>query len=813
MIRFWQGVCLACALALGLSSALAQGGDWPRTLPVGDGLMTIYPLQIDGMQGDVVRYRAALAWRPTTDAEPVFGAGWFESTVEIDRDGQTVRGEGLRVNQVRFPEQTEEMQDQLAAALAARSPGWNLEHSLDQFEADLQAAAAEADSLRQLNTAPPKIVYRDHPALLVTLDGDPLMRDVEDTPYRAVINTPYPLISDGRHFYLNVAKDVWYRSDQATGPYEFASGPPAGIAALVKPEETAASAEPPAFAVTAASAPEIVVATEPTELIVTEGPAVFVPLVDDLLVLQNSDDDLFLHVGSQQFYIVLAGRWYRANSLNGPWTYQAAAGLPPAFAEIPRSSAQSDARVYVAGTEEASAAVLDAQVPQTRAVNRGPADLDVSYDGAPAFQPVDGTDLQYAVNTGDTVLQSERRYYLVEDGVWYESDSPNGPWQVSAWRPQAVSRIAPTSPVYHVKYVYIYDRTPDVVYVGYTPGYLGNYVHRGTVVYGTGWHYRPWVSPYDYYPRPATWGYHVSYNPWSGWGFGLSWNWGWGWDPFYSSWWAGGYWHHHHHWHHSHFGYWGHRGYRPRPAHDSHRGHAGRDHGRRHDAGYGDGGGRPNPGHGGNTVAPREGSRIGPDPMTRSDLRLKARVRDTNGEAARSLMEVDRNGKVRRKTPIRPKSPSPVALAKQIVPGSERAAAGPERAVAATEKPRQRNRRRAPDIDARERARQPERPNTSGGLSRWVANAAQQPRRPRAEIREAPPAQSPRAGSAAISQQTAPPKRRQFAPVDPPPRSERQVSRQAGTSKPSAPQADNRSAPGPRQGGQRGSKRHARDSG
>jgi len=264
MIRFWQGVCLACALALGLSSALAQEADWPRTLPVGDGLMTIYPLQIDGMQGDVVRYRAALAWRPTTDAEPVFGAGWFESTVEIDLDRQTVRGEGLRVNQVRFPEQTEEMQSQLAATLAARSPGWNLEHSLDQFEADLQAAAAEADSLRQLNTAPPKIIYRDHPALLVTLDGDPLMRDVEDTPYRAVINTPYPLISDGRHFYLNVAKDVWYRADRATGPYEFESSPPAGIAAMVKPDETAASAEPPAQAVTAANAPEIIVATEPT---------------------------------------------------------------------------------------------------------------------------------------------------------------------------------------------------------------------------------------------------------------------------------------------------------------------------------------------------------------------------------------------------------------------------------------------------------------------------------------------------------------------------------------------------------------------
>jgi len=456
--------------------------------------------------------------------------------------------------------------------------------------------------------------------------------------------------------------------------------------------------------------------------------------------------------------------------------------------------------------------VLDAQVPQTRAVQRGPADLKVSYDGTPEFRPVDGAELKYAANTGATVLQSGRRYYAVEDGVWYVSDSPLGPWQVSTWRPQAVSRIAPTSPVYHVKYVYIYEYTPDVVYVGYTPGYLGSYVYGGTVVYGTGWHYRPWVSPYYYYPRPATWGYHVSYNPWSGWGFGLSWNWGWGWDPYYTSWWAGGYWHHHHHWHHRHFGYWGPRGYRPRPAHGSHRGYAGRDHGRRYDGGFRDGGGRRysdsprKPGHAGNIVTPRERSWSGRDTMTRSDLRLKARVRDTNGEAARSLMEVDRNGKVRRNTPSQPKAPSQAALPERIV-------AGPGRTPEATQKPRHRNLSGAPGAGARDRIRQPERPNTSGAGSRWVASAAQQARRPRAEVREAPRAQLPRAGSAAISQQSAPPKRRQFVPVDPPPSSERQVSRQTGTSKPSAPPEVNRSAQEPRQGGHRGSKRRARDSG
>ena len=353
--------------------------------------------------------------------------------------------------------------------------------------------------------------------MLVSLDGEPVTREIENSPYSAVINTPYPLITDGHYYYLNAARDVWYRAREATGPYRFDENPPADIAALVKDDEN--SPERPETEIIAANAPEIVVSTEPAELLVTEGPAAFVPLVEDLLVLQNSDDDVFMHVSEQKFYIVLAGRWYESERLDGPWAYRPSDDLPPAFANIPQTSGQADSRVYVAGTQEASEAVLDAQVPQTAAVARGEVDIDVQYDGDPAFEDVDGADLTYASNTGSTVILANGMYYLVEDGVWYVSSTPDGPWLVSDHRPPQVVSIQPTSPVYNVRYVYVYDSTPDVVYVGYTPGYLGSYVYHNTLFYGSGWYYDPWVSPYYYYPRHGTWGFNVSYNSWSGWNF------------------------------------------------------------------------------------------------------------------------------------------------------------------------------------------------------------------------------------------------------------------------------------------------------
>ncbi len=66
--------------------------------------------------------------------------------------------------------------------------------------------------------------------------------------------------------------------------------------------------------------------------------------------------------------------------------------------------------------------------------------------------------------------------------------------------------IPPSSPLYDVRYVHIYDYTPDVVYVGYLPGYLGCYPYYGTVVYGTGYRYGSWRDRHHYYPRRFTHG-------------------------------------------------------------------------------------------------------------------------------------------------------------------------------------------------------------------------------------------------------------------------------------------------------------------
>jgi hypothetical protein len=59
-----------------------------------------------------------------------------------------------------------------------------------------------------------------------------------------------------------------------------------------------------------------------------------------------------------------------------------------------------------------------------------------------------------------------------------------------------------------MKFVHIYDSNDEVVYVGYSGGYLGAFLYQGVVYYGTGYKYKSWFGN-KYIPRPNTYGYGV----------------------------------------------------------------------------------------------------------------------------------------------------------------------------------------------------------------------------------------------------------------------------------------------------------------
>lgn len=524
------------------TAALAQ---WPRDITTKSGaVVTVYQPQPEALNGDKLEGRCAFSAVEKPGSEPVFGVFWFVATISTDRDARTVALETLKVNDIKLPGIADDQVIlRLRQLLEVEIPTWQLSGSLDEITATIEQEQAVASD--DLKNDPPKIHYADKPTTLVLMDGEPRLQDDKDLKMKRVINTAFLIVlaKEDNKYYLN-GGTVWYVSADMKSGYQPATSLPKSLGPLdeqVKKKAKEGNGSNPAPTPGA-----ILVSTEAAELIQSNGPAQFANITGtSLLYVSNSDNDIFKSIDDNQYYVLLSGRWYASAKLEGPWAYIPSDKLPADFAKIPAGSPKDNVLSSVAGTPESKDAIHDAQVPQTAKVDRKKATCTVTYDGEPKFEKIEGTSLELAMNTSSTVLRSGTQYFCVDKGVWFESTTAKGPWKVSDERPKDVDKIPAHSPAYNVKYVYIYDATPDVVYVGYTPGYMGCYVYGPTVVYGTGYYYSPWYGPY-YYPRPVTYGFSMHYNPWTGWSMGFHYSSGW----FHMSIYGGG-------------GYWGPPMYRP----------------------------------------------------------------------------------------------------------------------------------------------------------------------------------------------------------------------------------------------------------
>lgn len=350
---------------------------------------------------------------------------------------------------------------------------------------------------------PPVIFVSYGPAILVQVDGPPIRAAIPDTMLEFVVNTNWPLFWDKSQpaFYLFTEKQ-WLAAPALEGPWVFTRTLPKDMSKLPRDPQWAAlkQAIPPPGA--KSTVPKVLFIDQPAEVIVFSGQPVYKTIPGtELVYASNTDSALFVHNPTSQYYFLAAGRWFRAASLQGPWSY-ATPDLPADFARIPMNSPVAPVRVSVPGTEEAKDAVLLAQIPTTAVVDpvAAAAQASVTYSGEPQFKPIEGTSLSYAANTPDKVIKVGDVYYLCMQGVWFMSVSPQGPWKTAPSVPKEIYTIPPSSPVYNVTYVTQVTTTSGAVQSSYTAGYLGAFVVGaavGAVIANGSGHYYP---PYVYYP-------------------------------------------------------------------------------------------------------------------------------------------------------------------------------------------------------------------------------------------------------------------------------------------------------------------------
>ena len=525
LLSWCRALLAAGLLACGCGIATAQtpppaapGGvapaGWPRHVTLPQGALLVYAPQVTSWNGDRIAFRSAVAVRGGAVRDETFGTVEATATTRVDKGSRTVALADLTLTKLDLPALPDRGASLLPVVRAA-APGALRAVSLDRLQASLAAVNVPPKAVAVDNT-PPRVIVATTPSILVPVDGAPVWKPVAGSPgFTRLVNTRALVLKSASapEMFLRVF-DGWLMANTLAGPWTQPFIPPAGIDAVAK--QVAATgvvdlldggkrANPrPSLA---QGVPAIYMSDVPAELLTFKGQPDFAPIVGTSLSWATNTTADVLRDSGGAIYALLAGRWFRAASLDGPWTFVASNALPADFARIPSTSLAGAVLPAVAGTLQAREAIAENAIPQTAAVPRvnGPV-FTATYDGAPQFVAEAGTSLERAVNASVPILRAGGDLYALKAGVWFTARQPNGPWTLATSVPADIYTIPPTSPAYFATFVRIYGATADTVYTGYTPGYLGAMIGTGgTVVYGTGYPYRSWLGE-RWFPAPATYG-------------------------------------------------------------------------------------------------------------------------------------------------------------------------------------------------------------------------------------------------------------------------------------------------------------------
>src|SRR5690606_32567669 len=319
---------LMAGLFISISGVKAQSDEvtemkWPREVTTKNGVLTYYQPQIDSYKDNIIEGRCAISMQPE-NGDMLFGAFWFRSFLQTDKAARTAVLDQIEIMDLQFPGLT----DSLEIADKSEKIGSTLENmdiviSLDRLIASLDEAKGIENLGDNIDNSPPIIYYRDRPTVLITVDGDPIWKELKEQNLKYVANSPFFISQDlntnqyyinggGKWFTTKTPPDNWtVTNDVAPNIKNFAE------ANAPKSENTENIKDDSDII------PELLVVYKPSELIVTSGEPDYKPIKNtDLLFVTNTEDDIIMDINTQMHYILLAGRWYKSKTLaDGSWEF------------------------------------------------------------------------------------------------------------------------------------------------------------------------------------------------------------------------------------------------------------------------------------------------------------------------------------------------------------------------------------------------------------------------------------------------------------------------------------------------------------
>jgi len=527
MRRVFSSILLGLIVAGAVAAQQAQDRGWPRgyNLPSEAQIVLFQPQIATWEEQKHAVALAAVSYVAKGAEKPVIGTIKLETDTQVALDQRLVKFSKIKITETNFQTLSKEQTNEIVQELEKNIPEEDRVIALDRVLAYVDKSTITPKNVAGIKSDPPKIYLSKTPAILVSIDGEPIWSPIKDNELKFAVNTNWDLFQHGPTGMYYLRNDnTWMRATQLSGPWSRAGKLPESFNKLPADDnwKDVRDALP---GVPIKTLPSVYVTSDPSEMILIEGEPHYTPVPNTrLLWVSNTESDLFRLGKEGTFYYLVTGRWFKAPAITGPWTF-ATPELPEDFKRISLEHPRSRVLASVPGTQQAAEAVLLAQVPQIARVNKKEIVApEVVFNGEPEFELIQGTAaLQRAKNTDKEIIKFHDTYYMCYQGVWFMANNPKGPWTLATSVPPEIYQIPVSSPSHSVTYVTVEQDDDDkddwVTYAAYA-GYSGVMIGWGCAVWGSGWYYPPyyWYGGYYpiYYPYWRTYGYGSWYNPYTG---------------------------------------------------------------------------------------------------------------------------------------------------------------------------------------------------------------------------------------------------------------------------------------------------------
>jgi hypothetical protein len=216
------------ALLFTIYASMALAADWPQEISVDGGTIVTYQPQPEALEGKTLTGRAAMSIEMDNAKEPIYGVFWFSSTIETDRDEDLVTISDVHVIRVAWPDSKDTGEQRFTLVAEKALEGSTFEGSLSALTSALSTSAKVKDSLEDINNDPPKIEFTNELSVLLLFDGNPIFKELEDSPFERALNTALAVVRDTRskQYYLT-SGSLWYETNDVLGKWQATTEPPA----------------------------------------------------------------------------------------------------------------------------------------------------------------------------------------------------------------------------------------------------------------------------------------------------------------------------------------------------------------------------------------------------------------------------------------------------------------------------------------------------------------------------------------------------------------------------------------------------------